>query len=241
MTSYFRALLVFLGLSLAVYQAHSQVLISLLFGDALNSDKIEFGLEGGFNRSYLFDVPDSKGLNSFNLGFYFHIKIKENSFISTGVRVKSNVGARGMSTYPIGDPEFDQVFENAELIQEINYFYVPVMYQYRFNQRIIIEGGFQLGLRNRAFDIFETEDLDGEISYKTDTRDQYKRFDAGLIGGLGYKWKKRLKSMSTGLNYYHGLMNVSAVEGVTRANTSVYLYVKVPIGAGSKENIPTDN
>ena len=30
------------------YQANSQVLISLLFGDKLNSENIEFGLEGGF-------------------------------------------------------------------------------------------------------------------------------------------------------------------------------------------------
>ena len=31
--------------------AKSQVLITLLFGDALNTEQIEFGLIGGMNRS----------------------------------------------------------------------------------------------------------------------------------------------------------------------------------------------
>ncbi len=31
--------------------AKSQVLITLLFGDALNTEQIEFGLVGGMNRS----------------------------------------------------------------------------------------------------------------------------------------------------------------------------------------------
>jgi len=65
----------------------AQVLISLLFGEALNTPKIEFGLVGGLNRSYLADLPGAEGLNHFNLGFYFHLNVKNNSFISTGLLV----------------------------------------------------------------------------------------------------------------------------------------------------------
>ena len=140
-------MLVVLGLST---QVKSQVLISLLFGEALNTPKIEFGLVGGFNRSWIYDIEDSEGLNNFNIGFYFHIMLKENSFLSTGVLVKSNVGARGMPTYPIGDDDFDSVFVDGELTKKINYFYVPIMYQQRFNNRWYVEGGVQLGLRNNT-------------------------------------------------------------------------------------------
>ena len=182
--------------------ANAQVLISLLFGDALNSDKIEFGLVGGFNRSYILDMTESEGLNNFNLGFYFHINMKGNSFLSTGVLVKSNVGARGMSTYPIGDEDFDEVFKDAELIKKINYFYVPILFHQRFNQRWYLEGGVQLGLRNAADDIFKDDAYGGEIQYTNDVRDEYKHLDAGLLGGVGYKWKKQLKSISCGANYY---------------------------------------
>jgi hypothetical protein len=226
-------MLVVLGLST---QVKSQVLISLLFGEALNTPKIEFGLVGGFNRSWIYDIEDSEGLNNFNIGFYFHIMLKENSFLSTGVLVKSNVGARGMPTYPIGDDDFDSVFVDGELTKKINYFYVPIMYQQRFNNRLYVEGGVQLGLRNKTYDIFTLEDsFGGDLDYTRDTRDDYKYLDAGLVAGIGYKLKKRLKSTAVGINYYYGLMNVSKVPDRKIKNSSLYVYFKIPIGAGMKE------
>jgi hypothetical protein len=227
--------LVAILVSIIPIKSNAQVLISLLFGDALNSDKIEFGLVGGFNRSYIVDISESEGLNNFNLGFYFHINMKRSGYISTGVLVKSNVGASGMSTYPVGDEDFDEVFADAELTKKINYFYVPIMWHQRFNQRWYLEGGLQLGLRHKSYDIFTKEDYEGELGYKREVGDDYKRLDAGLIGGVGYKWKKQLKSVSTGINYYYGLVDVSKVDGISIKNSSIYVYVKVPIGAGGKD------
>ena len=65
------------GLMLSGYFAHSQVLISLLFGDKLNSDGLEFGLEGGMNFSNISNLEGDKALSSFNLGFYFDIRLKK--------------------------------------------------------------------------------------------------------------------------------------------------------------------
>ena len=235
----FGVLLIFFGFST---QVKGQILISLLFGEALNTDKIEFGLVGGFNRSWIYDLEDSKGLNSFNIGFYFHLMLKNNpnSFISTGVLVKSNVGVSGMPTYPIGDAEFDSVFVDGELTKKINYFYVPIMYQRRFNNRWYVEGGFQLGLRSKSYDIFDIEDLGGDISYKVNASDDYKYLDAGLLAGVGYKLKKRLKSSAVGINYYYGLMNISNVPNQKMKNSALYVYFKLPIGAGMKDNSPDD-
>jgi hypothetical protein len=213
--------------------AKSQVLISILFGDKLNSEKIEFGLKGGFNQSYFSEPSEAEGLNNFNLGFYFHVNLKENSYLSTGVLVKSTLGARGMSTYPIGDADFDNVFVDGELIKKVHYFHVPLMWQQRFNQRWYLEGGFQVGLRSKAEDIFELEEsFGGDLNYKNDTRDNYKRLDFGLVGGVGYKWKKQPKSVSSGVNYYYGLTDISKVAGESYQNSSIYIYIKVPIGTG---------
>jgi hypothetical protein len=213
--------------------AKSQVLISILFGDKLNSEKIEFGLKGGFNQSYFSEPSEAEGLNNFNLGFYFHVNLKENSYLSTGVLVKSTLGARGMSTYPIGDADFDNVFVDGELIKKVHYFHVPLMWQQRFNQRWYLEGGFQVGLRSKAEDIFELEEsFGGDLNYKNDTRDNYKRLDFGLVGGVGYKWKQQPKSVSSGVNYYYGLTDISKVAGESYQNSSIYIYIKVPIGTG---------
>ncbi len=218
-------------------QVKGQVLISLLFGDKLNSEKIEFGLIGGMNRSYINDISTANGLNSFNLGFYFHILAKNNGYLSTGVFVKSNVGAKGMPTYTLGNVELDDLYKDGELTKKINYFYVPIMYQQRFQNRWYLEGGFQLGLRNKSYDIFKEDVLGGDLEYTIDVKDTYKRLDAGLVGGVGYKFKKEIKSIAAGVNYYYGLVNVSDVSGTTIKNSSIYFYVKIPIGAGkNKEN-----
>jgi len=234
-----RLCLIILLISLST-TSKAQILISLLFGDALNTEEIEFGLVGGLNRSYWLDVDESSGLNNFNLGFYFHINMFETSYLSTGVLVKSNLGARGMRTYPLGDPEFDEVFEEAELTTKLSYFNVPIMWHQRFNNRFYLEGGLQLGLRSKAYDYFHLDDpaIGGEVDYKRDVRDDYTYFDGGLLGGFGYKVQKQTKSTAIGINYYYGLLNVSKIPDMKIKNSSVYFYVKIPIGTNKKEELP---
>ena len=224
---------IFIGFSTT---SKAQILISLLLGDALNTEKIEFGINTGLNRSYILDIEESSGLNNFNIGFYFHINMFESSYLSTGVLVKTNVGARGMSTYPIGDPDFDDVYAEGELTKEINYFYVPILWHQRINNRFFLEGGLQIGLRSKAYDYFDLEDAyGGDLEYKRDVGDEYTRFDLGLMGGVGYKVRKQTKSTAVGINYYYGLLDVSKVPDMKIKNSSIYLYVKIPIGTKSKE------
>lgn len=217
------------------FTARAQVLITLLLGDKLNTPKIEFGLIGGLNRSYLNDISGSEGLNQLALGFYFHFLIKNNSYLSTGVWVKSNVGATGMPVYSLGNADFDTIYKDGTLTKKISCFYVPILYHHRFNNRWYIEAGPQAGLRTIAVDIFETSTLDGDLTYKTDVKDQYTRLDFGLTGGVGYKFRKEIKSMAVGVNYYYGLVNTSLTPDVIMKNSSIYIYIKIPIGVGAKE------
>jgi hypothetical protein len=210
--------------------SQGQVLISLLFGDALNTDKIEFGITGGMNRSDLRGIEDAQALNNFNLGFYFNILLMENSYLSTGLLVKSNVGARGMATYPLGDPGFDGIFEGGALTTKISYFYIPVMWQQRIQSRWLLEGGLQAGIRGNAIDIFNTEFNGGKVKFERSVKSKYTILDAGLVGGIGYKLKEIPKSMSVGFLYYHGVVDVLASSGQEVRNSSLYLYLRIPIG-----------
>lgn len=217
--------------------AQAQLLIVAIFGDQLNSGKIEFGLDGGYNRSWFHAREDAHGLNNFNLGFFFHVKMTENrtGFISTGVHVKSNVGASGMPTYSIGDPDFDDVYADGELTTKVNVFYVPIMWQQRLG-KVYVEGGIQPGLRAKANDYFKVEDYGGELEYKRDVRDDYTRLDFGMVGGLGYRLKDGPVSTSVGVNYYYGVVDVYKPETYNLKNSSMYVYARIPIGAGvSKE------
>ena len=212
----------------------AQVLISILFGDKLNSPKIEFGMNGGLNRSFLNDLDGAKGKNNFNLGFYFHINLKNNSFLSTGIMVKSSVGATGIPVYAIGNANFDSIYKDGTLTKKISVFYLPLLFQQRFCNRWYIEAGPQAGLRTKAIDVFEASSLGGELSYTKDVKDQYARLDFGFTGGAGYKFKKEIKGMAVGVNYYYGLVNVSKIPDVTMKNSSLYCYIKIPIGVGKE-------
>ena len=214
---------------------NAQVLISLLLGDALNTPKIEFGLEGGWSHSYIYSIDDTDPINNFDLGFYFHILMKNNSYLSTGVKVKSNVGGTGMPVYSMGDASFDSVFAGGTLTKKIPGFYVPILFHQRIKQKWYVEAGPQLGLLYKQLDIFEVEKMGGDLEFKLDVKDQYKHIDAGLTAGLGYKFSKVQKSTSIGVNYYYGLVDVSKNPEYKIKNSAFYFFVKIPIGATPKE------
>ena len=117
------------------YTAQSQVLISLLLGDKLNSGNLEFGLEGGYNFSNISGFDSSKSIGNFNIGFYFDIKIKDHWSLYTGVLVKSNLGADRLSEADLeklGVPTYD---EPGDYSQVLKYFVVPALAKYTFDDR----------------------------------------------------------------------------------------------------------
>lgn len=219
--------------------SQSQILISLLLGDKLNSGKMEFGVDGGYNRSFLSGLNNAKGLNNFHLGFYFDFRLKDNWLLNTGVRVKSNVGSTKLDVYEMGNEDLDSVMANGHITRRIGYFYVPVHIKYKFGRDFFINAGFQVGLRNKARDelynsVFEKDD----VVFTHDIGDYVTRLDFGLSGGLGYKFKGT--GMSLGITYYHGLVDVMKDSDLSQYNTtsynsSLYIYVYIPVGAGYKE------
>jgi len=213
--------------------ARSQVLISLLLGDKLNSDKLEFGLDGGINWSNISNLEDSKALSGFHLGFYFDINLKEQLYLHTGVIVKSPMGAKGLGPYPVGDADLDSVLSNGSVNRELRYFNVPFLLKYKFNDHFFAELGPQLGLLYKAFDEFSTDEFNkDDLIFKFKVRDQYRRLDAGFTAGLGYRIIKG-NGMNLGIRYYFGLVNILKENpGGSERNSSFYTYIGIPIGAG---------
>jgi hypothetical protein len=225
-------LLVFIG-----YSANSQVLISLLLGDVLNSDKIEFGLDGGVNFANIANLDPGKSLALFNLGFYFDIKLKDQLMLHTGVLVKSNQGADMLDPYSLNNPNLDEVFSTGHITRKINNFSVPIMLKYRFAGLFHLEAGPMLALRTKGYDEFKNTIIDAEdITYKLDIKDNYKRIDAGIMVGAGFKLSKKIpKSSQIGIRYYYGLVDpLIENTGKSQNFSSLYLYFSLPIGTHSK-------
>lgn len=219
-------------------QVHSQVLISLLLGDKLNTDKLEFGLDGGANLTNTTNLEETTFLPDFHLGFYFDFKIQPKLFVHTGVIVKSTMGARGITPYPVDNANLDSLMTDASIDRKLQYWNVPALVRYRFYDYFHMEGGIQLGILYKATDWFKQEIYkkdDLKFKYNVFKENNYKYFDAGVVAGAGYKLKKGT-GMTLGIRYYYGLMDiVKDNPGPAQRNTSLYLYLSIPIGKGKAE------
>ena len=216
--------------------AHSQVLISLLLGDKLNSGKIEFGLDGGVNFLSMSNTPGGKSLFDWNLGFYFDFKLKpQNLFVHTGVLVKSKMGIGDLAPYPLSNDTLNDAFIGGYVDRKINYFNVPILLRYQFYKYFFVEGGTQLGLRYTAFDFFNNNLPEkDDLIYKNVTKNNYTRLDAGGEIGLGYKLKKGT-GMTIHADYYFGFVDVNKTLAGQQKNSSWYINLSIPIGKAKAE------
>ena len=212
--------------------SNAQVLISLIFGDELNTGNIEFGLDGGLNWTNINGIDQADYLMGWNLGFYFDIKLSDLWMLNTGVVVKGNMGAENITVYSLNDPELDNLFsDGGSVTRKLNYFSVPIMIKYKFENNIYVKAGVQLGLMYNGSDTFiksvnEEDDLQHEVNIK----DQYHPLDAGLAFGLGYRLMGG-NGMNIGFNYYYGLIDVRIDDSSpSELNQAVYLNVGIPIG-----------
>jgi hypothetical protein len=231
-----KKILLVVSFLLCMPSAHSQVLISLIFGDKLNSPNLEFGLEGGANFSTISNFEAVKNRTDFNLGFYFDFMLKNPAWaINTGVIVKSSMGANGLPVYSLNNAELDNAFAGGHVDRKIGYFNVPIMMKYKFDNHIYIKAGAQLGLLSKAFDEFKNDYDGNELVYKNKIRDQIHVIDAGLSIGAGYRLM-RGHGMNIGVNYYYGLVPLMKGDSnPNQYNRSFYVTAGIPIGKGKAE------
>jgi hypothetical protein len=231
-----KKLILLAGCIFYIHASYAQVLISILLGDKLNTGQIEFGLDGGWNWSDLKGLKQSKMLGTFNLGFYFDIKLKNSWMLNTGVIVKSTMGADGLPVYALGDADLDNAFTGGKIERRISYFNVPVLMKYTFKNHIYVKAGIQLGLRYQAYDEFvNSVSEDEDLKYKLKIKDQIHTLDAGLAAGLGYRFMKG-NGMNLGIQYYYGLVDIVIDDATSgQYNRVLYITAGIPIGKNPKK------
>lgn len=210
---------------------HSQVLLSLIFGDKLNSEGLEFGLEGGINWANISNLNNDGSVRNYNLGFYFDITLKERLHLDTGVLVKSTLGANNLSSEDLTFLEIPTESEPGNYNQELRYFIVPVLLKYSLKNRIYFEGGPQIGWMRKGFVEFNYDDGNEEIRIRRSNSDAINKIDAGITLGTGYRLMKN-DGMTLGIKYYFGMVDVYKNLAGTK-NNSLFLKLNIPIGANA--------
>ena len=225
--------LLFVGMT-----SQSQVLITLLLGDKLNSDGLEFGLEGGMNWTNISGFETKEFARKWNLGFYFDIRLKNQWALYTGVLVKSNFGVDKLTDTDLNTLGVSIYMNNnderivGDYSQKINAFMVPALIRYKFKNHIYVEAGPQFSLMYKSWVEFNA-DVDGrDAIFKEYNKDKINKVDAGIMAGLGYKLFKGT-GWTIGAKYYYGFVDVFKNIADTK-NSSFYVKLEIPIGAGEK-------
>lgn len=231
-------IIIFLFISFGL---QSQILIALLLGDKLNTGKIEFGLDGGLNYSSISGLESNKLSNSFFLGFYFDIKMKNQWFLNTGLLVKSTLGADELTP---GDLSYLEVNipgnGNGAYTQKMSAFLVPILAKYKFKNNMYVEAGPQVGwIYNSWIEYNFKNDLDNSVKIKENNKDIVNWFDMGVVGGVGYRLLKGL-GWTIGARYYYGLTNVYKDRSGTN-NSSLFLKLNVPFGVSDSKKKEIEN
>lgn len=217
-------------------QANGQILIALVFGDALNTDKISFGLVAGANISRLTNLENADYTGHLNLGFFFDFKLADNWYLHPEVQVKNSVGARNLAPYPTSDPGADELLANGKVERTINLISVPILAKYRTDNGWGIEAGPQFGLRTRAEDLFRTDISDKEeLGLRVDIRDQLKRINAGGAVGISKKLGRGIAGVTLVARYHFGLVDLYKDNPGDPIRTQGFLIsADIPIGVGAK-------
>lgn len=237
-----KTLLIFI-LAVSGYTAQSQILISLVFGDKLNSDKIEFGLDGGLNVTTIQGLDNADYFKGFNIGFYFDIKLFKNRqwMLNSGVIVKSTHGADGLPVYSLNNAALDSSFAGGSVSKRNQYFNVPIEIKYAFKNRIYAKAGVMAGLRYKATDKFKNSiNDDDDLNHDVDTKDDYHPIDFGLVAGLGYRIMGG-NGMNIGVQYYLGLVDITIDDSrPNEYNTGFYFTVGIPVGKAKPVAVTTE-
>ena len=214
-------------------EVKSQVVIAILFGDKLNSGKLEFGLTV---NPALTDITNSGGeyKGGLNLGIYFNIWADKKFFLHAEAIAKGAFGSKDISPYPTGNDTLDHLYIGGSIKRKIRSFSLPLLARYSITKKFFADAGIQTNLMLKAEDIFHTRINDNSLDYKTKVTDDYTRLDFGLAAGLFYKFRNDKKSMGMGVRYVQGLTDISKNANGTQANSAWLITITIPIGAAAK-------
>jgi Outer membrane protein beta-barrel domain len=223
-------------LTFAATLGHSQVLIALLFGDKLTSEKFELGIRLAGNWQDLSGLEGTTGRFSIGFGIYGTLRLSEKFSLQPELLFKDPRGAEGVPLDVFGNPNLDPLLENAAVTAKLAYVSLPILFKYSLTPKLSLGFGPQIGYLSSArkeyvAQVYAEEDL----VFKDDIKSKLNDFDFALAFNLEYKLLKK-KGIHIGLRYYLGLTDIFKDNaGDPVRNSVIQVNLGIPVGKMHKE------
>ncbi len=220
------------------HAAPAQIIIALIFGDKLNTDKLEFGLIAIPALASISGMH-YKSRTVYDLGLYLNMKINERLFFHPEAIAKSSFGAKGIPPYNTGNDSLNAMFSGGTVEKNIKGLGLLLFLRYRIKGLLFAEAGPQVDLLRKPKDTFKATVNGNDLTYIIPVNEQVTRFDMGIAGGLIYKLKKD-KGMGLGIRYYYGLTDILKLVSGSQRNNVLQLNITIPVGS-EKKNVSLEN
>ena len=233
-----RAVLAAVLLSFVSFQpAQGQVLLGILFGDKLASERFHIGLNVGGNFADLSGIDGTKLKPGLMLGLVAEWKIAGNFYLQPELLPFYWAGAKSMPpAIEDAPPPLDTLLTDNSAQRNLNYFEIPVLVKYgALRNRLHVGAGPQVGFLLSATDVFNGV-ITREITVEEDIGDSLNSFDAGVAFHLEYKLRESPFAASLSARYYLGLTDIiKDNSGDAVYNRVLSVFGSIPIGGGPEE------
>ncbi len=232
-----RTALFVLMLALTASLAHSQVLIALLFGDKLNSDRFQLGIQLAGNFQNVTGWDGTSGRFSLGFGIYGELKLTEKLSLQPEFLFKDPRGADGVPGHTFDNPDLDPLLEDATVSMKLAYVSIPILLKYHLSPQFSIGIGPQIGILSSAKNVYTaTVNANGDLSFKEGLSSYLNDIDMALAFNLEYKLMKNKRPLRIGLRYYLGLSDIIKDNpGTAVRNTVIQLNLGIPVGRVQKD------
>jgi hypothetical protein len=225
-----------LMLTLTASLAHSQVLIALLFGDKLNSDRFQLGIQLAGNLQNVTGWEGTSNRFAIGFGIYGELKLTEKLSLQPEILFKDPRGAEGVPGHEFDNENLDPLLADASVTMKLAYVSIPILLKYHISQQFSIGLGPQIGILSSAKNVYSANVYqDGDLSYKEDLSPYLNDVDMALAFNLEYKLMKAKRPMRIGLRYYLGLSDiVKDNPGTPVRNSVIQVNLGIPVGKVQK-------
>ena len=234
-----RTLMVLALLGLMPTAAQGQILLGILFGDKLVSERFHIGLNAGLNVSNLGGVSDTDLKTGLMLGLVAEWRIGGRFYLQPELLPFFRAGAKSLPG-PAGlPPALDTLVTDRNNQRNLSYFAIPVLLKYAvMPHRLFLGAGPQVNFLLGATDVFSGV-ITNQFDITEDIEDQLNSTDAGVAFHIEYKLGSSVVAASINIRYYLGLTDtIKDNTGTSVTNQVLSIFGSIPVGGvpeGSEE------